>query len=249
MLVLSRKPEENFCFPNLGVNIRVLSVKGRSVRIGIDAPKELQILRGELNSNPESFAENRFGDKAHQWKNQLNIIKLSLVLSERNFQAGNLEDGEAALLEAIRALAKIEQSTAQLPIEPTPSTGPPKRVLLVEDDANELRLLAGLLRLEGYEVVTASDGNEAIQQLDEFDATPDFVLLDMRMPHRNGPETIRWIRSQESLQALSVFSVSATSPEELGVPIGPEGVNEWFPKPLDPVGLLNRLGSVHSAAV
>ncbi len=171
------------------------------------------------------------------------------MLAERNFQVGNLEDGEAALVEAIRELARIEQSTTQSPTEQIPSTGCKKRVLLVEDDVNELRLLAGLLRLEGYEVITASDGNEAIQQLDEFDAAPDFVLLDMRMPHRNGPETIRWIRNQKSLQELSVFSVSATSPEELGVSIGPEGVNEWFPKPLDPVGLLNRLGSAHSAAV
>ena len=122
-------------------------------------------------------------------------------------------------------------------------------MLVVEDDPNELRLLAGLLQLEGYDVATAANGNEAIEQLNQLDVSPDFVLLDMRMPHRNGPETIRWIRDQKPYESLSVISISATSPEELGVAIGPGGVTDWFPKPLDTVRLLKRLNGVQTTAV
>ncbi len=94
MLVLSRKPEENFCFPNLGVNVRVLAVKGRSVRI-VDAPKELQILRGELDSTPETIANNHVVmKKSINGENRLNIIKLSLVLAELNFKWAILKTGK-----------------------------------------------------------------------------------------------------------------------------------------------------------
>lgn len=247
MLVLSRKPEENFCFPNLGVNVRILSVKGRSVRIGIDAPEELAILRGELSSEADMAQPLVSGSKSHRWNNRLNVIKLSLVLAERHFKSGNYCEGESALFSAIRELANIEHSESRLPRPSGPTLS--KRVLLVEDDPNELRLLAGLLELEGYDVITADDGNQAIHQLDKVESTPDFVLLDMLMPRRNGPDTIRWIRKQSSLQSLPVFSVSATSPEDLGVTIGPDGVTDWFPKPLDTLRLLSRLSGAPTTVV
>ncbi len=247
MLVLSRKPEQHFCFPNLGVNIRVLSVKGRSVRIGIDAPKEFEILRGELRDQPPSLSKSFLDRASHEWRNQLNAIKLGLHLAQRHLQAGDFEEGQSELVNAIAELTCIERSTSGF--VPSESTSSDPHVLLVEDDPNELRLLAGLLRMEGYRVTTAADGEEAIQRLDSGNDVPDFVLLDMRMPHRNGPETVRWIRSKRTIRSLPVYSVSATSPQELGLPVGPDGVNAWFPKPLDPVKLLTRLRNVKPSAV
>lgn len=48
MLVLSRKQTESVVLPDLGITIRVLKVAGNRVQIGIDAPKEVRVLRGEL---------------------------------------------------------------------------------------------------------------------------------------------------------------------------------------------------------
>ena len=48
MLVLSRKKDEKVLLPNLNITIQVLEIKGKSVRIGISAPKEHRVLRGEL---------------------------------------------------------------------------------------------------------------------------------------------------------------------------------------------------------
>jgi carbon storage regulator len=48
MLVLSRKPNEGIVLPGLGVTVRVLSIKGNAVRIGIEAPHDVQVVREEL---------------------------------------------------------------------------------------------------------------------------------------------------------------------------------------------------------
>ncbi|QEG24693.1 carbon storage regulator [Mariniblastus fucicola] len=55
MLVLSRKIEQEVCLPELGVNIKVLNVKGNTVRLGIEAPQDIHILRGELNEIRKEF--------------------------------------------------------------------------------------------------------------------------------------------------------------------------------------------------
>lgn len=55
MLVLSRKKNQEVCLPDMGVNIRILELKGNSVRMGIDAPEEVHILRGELNDIRSEF--------------------------------------------------------------------------------------------------------------------------------------------------------------------------------------------------
>ena len=48
MLVLSRKVNEEICIPGLGIKFKVLRRKGNTLRIGIEAPKEIEVLRGEL---------------------------------------------------------------------------------------------------------------------------------------------------------------------------------------------------------
>ncbi|MCA9024315.1 MAG: response regulator [Planctomycetaceae bacterium] len=243
MLVLSRKPEQDFRFPSLGVVVRLLSVKGRAARIGIEAPDDISIIRGEVAPTIDNLPVKPNDLTTHEWKNRLNEIKLGLTLAQRNFELGNLDEGQETLVQAIHALSQVEAANSQRnSVESEQlSTERENRILLVEDDPNELRLLAGLLRLEGYDVSTARDGDEAIDHLSNFESIPDYVLLDMRMPHRNGPETVRWIRAQQALHSLPIYSVSATSPDEMGIEVGPDGVNEWFPKPLDPVELINRL--------
>lgn len=48
MLVLSRKSSETICFPGTGISVKVLEIKGGQVRLGISAPSDVKILRGEL---------------------------------------------------------------------------------------------------------------------------------------------------------------------------------------------------------
>lgn len=55
MLVLSRRTHETISFPELGITVKVVKVKGKTVSIGIDAPDQIQILRGELVESATSF--------------------------------------------------------------------------------------------------------------------------------------------------------------------------------------------------
>jgi len=69
---------------------------------------------------------------------------------------------------------------------------PPKKILIVDDESNLRELYKGELAEAGYEVATASTGEEALAMIEE--AGPDLVTLDVRMPGMGGIETLREIR-------------------------------------------------------
>ena len=57
MLVLSRRTDETICFPELGITVKIMKVKGKTVSLGIEAPDEIPILRGELVESATSLNE------------------------------------------------------------------------------------------------------------------------------------------------------------------------------------------------
>ena len=115
-------------------------------------------------------------------------------------------------------------------------------VLLVEDQDNEREMLAGILRMHGYSVVTAHDGINAMEYL-ENNEPPEFVLVDMQMPRCDGAEVVRQIRESERLSDLSVYVVSGQQKEDYK--IGSD-VDHWFVKPVDPRSLLISMSDIGS---
>lgn len=244
MLVLSRRADQQILFPNLDIKLQVLQVRGKVVKIGIDAPRDVQILRPEAATqiDLERIKRKSSGPvDRHELRNRLNTVNLALQLFQKQSQMGLTEDAEKSfqrVLDSLRALdAEIAAGKAKVR-ESAPRQMP--RLLVVEDDSNERELLSGLLRLHGFDVISAADGAEALDYLDSHEA-PDYVLLDMMMPRVDGPHAIEKIRGDERLARLKVFAVSGTSPEELGVPEGPTGFDGWFPKPLDPERLIQAI--------
>lgn len=69
-----------------------------------------------------------------------------------------------------------------------------KTILLVEDDKNQLLLYKQELSLEGYSIITAQDGQEAIKKVKEH--TPDLIVMDINMPKVNGIEALGKILSE-----------------------------------------------------
>ncbi len=86
-----------------------------------------------------------------------------------------------------------------------------KRILLVEDDRFLRRACEKHLRQLGYTVLTAVDGEEAIQKVRA--ERPDLVLLDLLMPKMNGIEVLQTIKSDESSRAIPVFILTNSSKE------------------------------------
>jgi carbon storage regulator CsrA len=242
MLVLSRRPDERIVFPNLGISIQILRVSGKAVCVGIDAPREVRVLRDELADHQRHApaAESQdLRELRHALRNRLNSANLALHVVRRQLELGRTADAEATIEKALGELSQLDRDVGQIGKRPqSPDESPRPSALLVEDDANESELLAGYLRMSGYEVHTVGNGREALQFL-TVQRRPDVVLLDMRMPELDGPGTVSSIRQRPELQNLKVFAVSGTPRAELAVQLGPGGVDRWFSKPLDPARLVD----------
>src|SRR3954466_2115002 len=74
----------------------------------------------------------------------------------------------------------------------------PQTVLIADDDLEILNLTRSLLRRRGFDVLEASDGDEAISKV--LESRPDLVILDVMMPGQSGWEVCRSIRETESLK-------------------------------------------------
>jgi two-component system alkaline phosphatase synthesis response regulator PhoP len=87
-----------------------------------------------------------------------------------------------------------------------------KRILLVEDDKFLRRACEASLRMRGFEVLAAGDGEEALKRA--RDEMPDLVLLDLLMPKVTGIEVLRALRAEEATRALRVLVLSNSSREQ-----------------------------------
>lgn len=238
MLVLSRRVDEKIVFPGLGVSLKVLRIKGNVVKLGVEAPAEIKILRDEVPSDDMSVPGLILSREArHDFSNRMNTVTIGLHLTRRLLDAGRydeVQDTFARVLGELGALNEIAQAPPLL------ESGVHRTALLVEDDQNERELLAAYLRLSGFEVDAVHDGVDALDHLHQR-PLPDLVLLDMQMPRLDGAQTIHSIRQDPALRALRVFAISGTRPGDLGVPTDENGVDRWFPKPLNPESLVREI--------
>lgn len=113
------------------------------------------------------------------------------------------------------------------------------RILVVDDEATMRRLLEKLLRLEGYEVVLASTGEQALSEV--FARGADTVLLDLRMPGMSGLEVCRQIRTHPRTQHTPVVFITAVNDRELRRQGMEAGADDFLSKPFDEVELLARI--------
>ena len=99
--------------------------------------------------------------------------------------------------------------------------------------------LSTIARGGGFDVDTAADGLQAMVRLTE--TAPEFVLLDIHMPKFDGRKTISAIRKNPNYRGVKLFAVTGTTPEEAHISVGPNGVDRWFVKPLNPNELLEAM--------
>ncbi|MCA9258965.1 MAG: response regulator [Planctomycetales bacterium] len=241
MLVLSRGPQDKVVFPNLGITVEILRISGNRVRVGVDAPKDVRILRHELKQNDaEGGATSADREANHRLRNRLNTAHLALNLMEKQLNAGQHDEALEMLHHAMREFENLDAEASPPNEESVETKSGAPRALLVEDNENESQLLAGYLRLSGFEVDTAFDGLQAMTHLARRDR-PDVVLLDMHMPRMNGLQTVQSIRKDPACEGVRVFAVTGSEPAEMGVEIGPKGVDRWFQKPINPRDLVESL--------
>jgi len=105
-----------------------------------------------------------------------------------------------------------------------------------------VKLLADLLAVKGYGVVTASSGAEALSQVEA--EQPDLILLDVVMPEMSGYEVCRKLRENPATQMLPVIMVTALDPAEERVKGIEAGADDFLTKPINQAELLARVRSL-----
>jgi two-component system KDP operon response regulator KdpE len=113
------------------------------------------------------------------------------------------------------------------------------RLLVVDDEIRILNFLRSNLRALGYEVVTASNGLEALEQ---FHATqPDLILLDILMPKMSGFEVLKEIRGFSKVPVIFLSAKGSESDKIAGLDMG---ADDYMPKPFNPDELVSRIEAV-----
>jgi len=114
-------------------------------------------------------------------------------------------------------------------------------ILVADDDEAILRLVELNLTLEGFEVMTASNGEEALQLVHE--RTPDLVLLDVMMPKIDGYEVCERIRADARVRHINIIMLTAKSLSADKIVGLTAGADDYVLKPFDPMELIARVRS------
>lgn len=116
-----------------------------------------------------------------------------------------------------------------------------KKMIMVVDDEEALReLLKAIMEEEGYEVVTAEDGNDCLQKLKT--ARPELILLDMMMPGMSGREVCERIRKDPKIKDLKIAFLTVARFSEAGKGTLKEmKVLDYITKPFDNKDLIKKV--------
>jgi len=118
----------------------------------------------------------------------------------------------------------------------------PPRILIADDNPANLDILQTRLGTQGYDIVTASDGEEALSAARQH--LPDLVLLDVMMPKRDGFEVCRLLKADQALPFMPIILVTAKG-DSRDIVAGLEcGGDEYLTKPVDHAALTARVKSI-----
>jgi chemosensory pili system protein ChpA (sensor histidine kinase/response regulator) len=155
-----------------------------------------------------------------------------------------LADGQVVLILNPVALASRQpaasvQSAVPVAIVPEISVKAVPTVMVVDDSLTVRKITSRLLNREGYEVVLAKDGVDALEQL--IEVMPDVILSDIEMPRMDGFDLLRNIRSDDRLKHLPVIMITSRTADKHRNYAAEIGANHYLGKPYDEEELLRLI--------
>jgi two-component system alkaline phosphatase synthesis response regulator PhoP len=121
-----------------------------------------------------------------------------------------------------------------------------KKILIADDEPDILEIVGYNLGNEGYEVVTARDGEEALRKAKTF--MPDLIILDVMMPNKNGMEVCRLLRLNPDFQQTLIIFLTAVSDEISHIKGLEYGADDYISKPVSPKILVSKVNSLFRRA-
>jgi CheY-like chemotaxis protein len=115
-------------------------------------------------------------------------------------------------------------------------------VLVVEDEADSMELVQGLLTHYGIACVSAVTGEEALQLLDKV--TPTLIILDLALPGVDGWGVLKAVRANKSLAQVPCVAITAFHTPELADEAIRAGFNAYFAKPIDSTSFVRELQAI-----
>jgi len=116
-----------------------------------------------------------------------------------------------------------------------------EKILIVDDNAANLKLISFLLGSKGYAVRTASDATEALRALESFH--PQLILMDLQLPGMDGLSLTRKLRADPATQDIAIFAVTAYAMKGDQEKALEAGCDAYITKPIDTRGLPQQIAT------
>lgn len=117
-----------------------------------------------------------------------------------------------------------------------------KKILIADDEPDILEIIEFNLQQEGYEVITAKNGNEAIDKAKLHE--PSLIILDIMMPGKNGIEVCNYLRSQPAFKDTLIVFLTALGDEGSEIKGLETGADDYLTKPVSPKVLVSKINSL-----
>jgi twitching motility two-component system response regulator PilH len=117
-----------------------------------------------------------------------------------------------------------------------------RKILIVDDSATDRQFLLEALSKQGYECVTAANGDEAVQK--SHSESPDLILMDVVMPGTSGFQATRTINRDQSTSHIPVILCTSKSQDTDRIWGLRQGAKDYVVKPVNPRELLNKIRAI-----
>jgi len=117
-----------------------------------------------------------------------------------------------------------------------------KKILIADDEPDILEIISYNLQNEGHEIITAKNGNEALDKAIKF--KPDLIILDIMMPGKNGIEVCNILRLQPVFNETLIIFLTALSDEGTEVKGLESGADDYITKPVSPKVLVSKVNAL-----
>lgn len=117
-----------------------------------------------------------------------------------------------------------------------------RKILIADDEPDILEILKYNLTNEGYEVITAKDGDEALEKARQ--SKPDLIVLDVMMPRKTGVEVCEMLRQQPQFKETLIIFLTALNDDHTQIKGLETGADDYISKPVSPKVLLSRINAL-----